>query len=91
MFSMCSELTPRARIPDTRIPQLMQPCLGTMRLNYILQDRFMDTPLHIWVHILALQIWSHGVSLKRFVLFSTCHFPIFGAEKCIFETMETID
>ena len=24
---MCSELTPRARIPDTRIPQLMQPCL----------------------------------------------------------------
>ena len=26
MFSMCSELTPRARIPDTRIPQLMQPC-----------------------------------------------------------------
>ena len=26
MFSMCSELTPRARILDTRIPQLMQPC-----------------------------------------------------------------
>ena len=25
MFSMCSELTPRARIPDTRIPQFMQP------------------------------------------------------------------
>ena len=23
---MCSQLTPRARIPDTRIPQLMQPC-----------------------------------------------------------------
>ena len=28
MFSMCSELTPRARIPDTRIPQYMQPCQG---------------------------------------------------------------
>ena len=27
MFSMCSELAPRAHIPDTRIPQLMQPCL----------------------------------------------------------------
>ena len=27
MFSMCSELTPLARIPDTRIPQLMQPWL----------------------------------------------------------------
>ena len=26
MFSMCSELTPRARIPDTRIPQQMQTC-----------------------------------------------------------------
>ena len=25
MFSMCSEPTPRARIPDTRIPQVMQP------------------------------------------------------------------
>ena len=25
---MCSELTPRARIPDTRIQQLMQPCLN---------------------------------------------------------------
>ena len=25
MFSMCSELTPGARIPDTRIPQLMLP------------------------------------------------------------------
>ena len=25
MFSMCSGLTPRARITDTRIPQLMQP------------------------------------------------------------------
>ena len=28
MFSMCSELTPRAPIPDTRIPQLMQPWGG---------------------------------------------------------------
>ena len=25
MFSICSELTPRAHIPDTRIPQLMEP------------------------------------------------------------------
>ena len=27
MFPMCSELTPRACIPDTRISQLMQPLL----------------------------------------------------------------
>ena len=33
MFSMCSELTPRARIPDTRIPQFMQPCLGLGLVN----------------------------------------------------------
>ena len=25
MFSMCSELTPRACVPDARIPQFMQP------------------------------------------------------------------
>ena len=30
---MCSELTPRARIPDTRIPQLMQPCLQEYIVN----------------------------------------------------------
>ena len=29
MFSMCSELTPRAPIPDSRIAQFMQPCLST--------------------------------------------------------------
>ena len=37
MFSMCSELTPRARIPDTRIPQLMQPFDGeyiVLKLDY---------------------------------------------------------
>ena len=28
MFSMCSELTPRAHVPDNRIPQLMQPWRG---------------------------------------------------------------
>ena len=27
MFSMCSELTPRAPIPDSRIAQFMQPCV----------------------------------------------------------------
>ena len=33
MFSMCSELTRRARIPDTRIPQLMQPCPRLIQIN----------------------------------------------------------
>ena len=35
MFSMCSELTPRARIPDTRIPQLMQPCCSKRPIEEI--------------------------------------------------------
>ena len=26
MFSMCSELTPRAPIPDGRMERIMQPC-----------------------------------------------------------------
>ena len=35
---MCSELTPRARIPDTRIPQLMQPWwrLGPVFKHYVM-------------------------------------------------------
>ena len=41
MFSMCSELTPRARILDTRIPQLMQPWLSYFPL-------FMDCGPKIW-------------------------------------------
>ena len=36
MFSMCSELTQRARIPDTRIPQFMQPWAGRRHMH---QDR----------------------------------------------------
>ena len=34
MFSMCSELTPCARIPDTRIPQLMQPWSHSVSLVF---------------------------------------------------------
>ena len=35
MFSTCSELTPRARIPDTRIPQFMQPWLWLLKRSTI--------------------------------------------------------
>ena len=40
MFSMCSELTPRVRIPDTRIPQDMQPCadLGLTQIFSLLDN-----------------------------------------------------
>ena len=43
MFSMCSELTPRARIPDTRIPQFMQPCLKANIIIFVITSVF--TPL----------------------------------------------
>ena len=36
MFSMCSELTPHAHIPDTRIPQLMQPCPSENSLPFLI-------------------------------------------------------
>ena len=43
MFSMCSELAPRAHIPDTRIPQLMQPWqvdpISVISNNYNIYER----------------------------------------------------
>ena len=44
MFSMCSELTPRARIPDTRIPQLMQPCMWKGRFLKKKRNIFFTKP-----------------------------------------------
>ena len=44
MFSMCSEFTPCARIPDTRIPQFMQPCYQQY-IDYTRRSR-QDGPLH---------------------------------------------
>ena len=32
MFSTCSELTPRAPIPDGGMAQIMQPCLQNLHL-----------------------------------------------------------
>ena len=55
---MCSELTPRARIPDIRIPQLMQPCPEQTLLTqlglrtYTIQ---LDTCITLWIHA----SWTH--------------------------------
>ena len=40
MFSMCSELIPRARIPDARIPQHMQPCTQVSHIHFIVESFF---------------------------------------------------
>ena len=46
MFSMCSELTPRAHVPDNRIPQLMQPCGCPC-----LPCWFIGKQIHIYINI----------------------------------------
>ena len=56
MFSMCSELTPRARIPDIRIPQLMQPCVNDV-LGMLLNKLF-DMSQNIGLRL----IWAAGIS-----------------------------
>ena len=40
MFSMCSELTPRASIPETRIPQLMQPWVWYFKVCVFNEELF---------------------------------------------------
>ena len=57
MFSMCSELTPRAHILDTRIPQLMQPCSHSTELMHIAR-------LHLLCKLTAPGItWSDQAKL----------------------------
>ena len=57
MFSMCSELAPRAHIPDTRIPQLMQPWPGVVneqnggRNAHTLESSLCTTMVEIWPRI----------------------------------------
>ena len=61
MFSMCSELTPRAHIPDTRIPQLMQPWPALDIKTYI-----------FGILLQFVKIWHHQ---KRWVFFFRLRTP----------------
>ena len=65
MFSMCSELTPRACIPDTRIPQLMQPCPQKQELSIYLRP--------IWNFNKIIIDWPQ---LVCFWAFSSHHPPL---------------
>ena len=56
MFSMCSELTPRARIPDTRIPQLMQPCPCIGKGKSFNEDEVLNQ---------AVEFWASSVSSRK--------------------------
>ena len=71
MFSMCSELTPRARILDTRIPQLMQPCSGDDDDddgNY--QGGGVGCGALLGAHCLALLLIHGGTDLEHLEFFS---------------------
>ena len=48
---MCSELAPRAHVPDNRIPQLMQPCLCHFILleNSHFRERVQLVPKNSWL------------------------------------------
>ena len=74
MFSMCSELTPRARIPDTRIPQLMQPCWARIVYKmYSLDKTFVrkcKTQIGAKTHIKCSSIQTAGRLIFFTKLFS---------------------
>ena len=82
MFSMCSELTPRARIPDTRITQLMQPCWARIVYKmYSLDKTFVrkcKTQIGAKTHIKCSSIQTAGRLIFFTKLFSILkkHQPI---------------
>ena len=67
MFSMCSELTLRAPILETRIPQLMQPCLVVelekMRLTLVENSR--DREFSLTSALLETFIKSNQIDLNQ--------------------------
>ena len=60
MFSMCSELTPRARIPDTRIPQFMQPWLVPVKVMLAKNVSFKGPHLmyNFYLNQYSEQLWA---------------------------------
>ena len=57
MFSMCSKLTPRARIPDTRIPQLMQPCFTSANYEQLRAINHILSNIQYFLKNFALPVW----------------------------------
>ena len=62
MFSMCSKLTPRAPIPDSRIAQFMQPCYISSQTISI--PRSPDGDNKTWFHFISSSknLWSITIS-----------------------------
>ena len=73
MFSMCSELTPRARIPDTRIPQFMQPWSSSPynhHHHHVITILFVMTG---WVGRLSTTLSGDLVSLESWTRWMKMH------------------
>ena len=72
MFSMCSELTPRAPIPDGRMEQITQPWLYDKYDQYeFVFDWFMETfkePSH-WIELCYCLIFQIQIQKMRMVHF----------------------
>ena len=68
MFSMCSELTPRAHVPDNRIPQLMQPSQSRKKLGlFRLGLETLDFDLkHSCFQLLFLADWWSGSTVSYY-------------------------
>ena len=70
MFSMCSELAPRAHIPDTRIPQLMQPCSESFN-NLLFKNMSLHRCIRFSLYLslsLSLYLSLHSVFQKIYDL-----------------------
>ena len=66
MFSMCSELAPRAHVPDNRIPQLMQPCseTGSRQFKRSVHRIFCSTKCNCKMSISRKPLLWHFSSMK---------------------------
>ena len=63
---MCSELTPRAPVPDNRIPQLMRPCAATSsKKRKIFQGSFDRWNCHCSCHFKS-SVWNRKANRQWF-------------------------
>ena len=74
MFSTCSELTPRAPIPDDRMEQIMQPCVYDYALLICIYEYQHSTPHKTLNCCNEFFQWSWKIRCLRFIAHS-CAWP----------------
>ena len=70
MFSTCSELTPRAPIPDDRMEQIMQPCVYDYALLICIYEYQHSTPHKTLNCCNEFFQWSWKIRCLRFIAHS---------------------